>query len=381
MNRLEQLVMHAALGLAVLSGCNQPKHHAAPDPIVRDPAAESAPSREAPPAPVPAPRIKAYGTLMFHAEVGDVRTSACLSLDEIPAQSGYDGVELVFDSLIEAFKSKDDKAYNALTIAEQSGAGTKCPHTMKEFFSRFEDVALQRIDHVYAFDNVVLVDTVLRMSERDVTLAFGFEHTSEGKLEYAPCPDRTPFHAAVRSWLSDPRVGEEFNPQCPSDVVERATHRIPFGADPARPGALLLRGAPVNEPGDLRDTAARVAAALKSIERAVAANDMRGLQKHMAKKGREVAEWWPTATPQERARYSASLTGVEPFFIFDASPLVIGYVRQGGVIQVMYFVSGADGRLIWTNSTLFTHADGLFKRGPLSESAAALNPFSNYRVK
>jgi hypothetical protein len=271
-------------------------------------------------------------------------------------------------------------AYDAITVPDQSSKGTKCPSTMNEFFSQYEAVTPKRIDHVYAFDNIVLVDAVFRMGERDITFAFAFERSPDGKLQYAPCPERTAAYAAVRSWLSDPRAGDEFSPRCPPEVVERATHRVPFGPDPAQAMALLLRGAPIEKPGDLRDTADRVTAAIDGIERAVAAKDMRALQKHMAKKGAEVAEWWRTASAQERAAHAEALTGLEPFFVFDASPLVIAYARQNGDIRMMYFVPAADGRLIWTNSALVTEADGLFKRGPLYESASLPNPFSNYRI-
>jgi hypothetical protein len=93
-----------------------------------------------------------------------------------------------------------------------------------------------------------------------------------------------------------------------------------------------------------------------------------------------LGEWWSAASTKERAAYDDALEGAEPFFIFDASPLVIAYVRQNRQIQVMHFVPAADGRLVWTNSTLFTEANDLFKRGPLRESAALPSPFSNYRI-
>jgi hypothetical protein len=379
MDILEKLVMPATLTLVLLSGCDRSKMHVAADAVDANPAAESHTPPSPPPAPVP--RLKAYGSLMFKTEEQKVRTSACLSLDEIPANAHYDGVEPVFNALIAAFKAKDEKAYNTMTVTEQSGAGRKCPQTMKEFFSEFEGFTLQRIEHVYAFDGLVLVDAVLRMPERDFTFAYAFERGPQSNLKFAPCSERTPFYAAVRSWLSDPRVGDEFNPRCPAELIERATHRVPIGSDSAQAGALLLRGASVEDPSDLRATVMRVTAALKAIERAVAAKDMRRLQKHMGTRGAaKVVEWWPTATAEQRAAYADAVTGVEPFFVFDASPLVIAYVRQKGTIQVMYFVPAADGRLIWMNSALITDADGLFKSGPLRESAALPNPFSNYRI-
>jgi hypothetical protein len=379
MDHFEKFAMPAAFALALVSSCDRPTKQAPP--TVDAHATGESHTASAPP-PSPGPRLKAFGTLMFNTEADKVRTSACLSLDEIPAQAGYDGAEPAFNALIAALKAKDGKAYDAITVAEQSSTGTKCPFKMDEFFSQFETVAPQRIEHVYAFDNLVLVDAILRMPGRDVTFAFDFERSADGKLRYAPCTQRSPFYAAVDAWLNDPRVGEEFNPRCPADLVERATHRVPFGSDPARPGALLLRGAPIDAPGDLRATAASLTAALKAIARAVDTKDMRGLQKHMGTRGAaDVAGWWPAASAKERAAYVDAVKGIEPFFIFDASPLVITYVRQNGAIQVMYFVPGADGRLIWTNSALITDGDALFKSGPLRESASLPNPFSNFRIK
>jgi hypothetical protein len=379
MDRFEKLVMPATFALALLLGCNRPKEPAAPAAIGPNIARELDTTPARPPALVS--RLKAYGTLMFLSEGGKLRTSACLTVDEILAQAGYDGAEPALNALLHAFKSKDEKAYNAITVAEQSSTGTKCPYRMKEFFSEFENITPQRIDHVYAFDNLVLVDAVLRMPARDFTFAYDFERSGDGKLQYAPCSEQTAFYAAVRSWLNDPRVGDEFNPRCPADVVERATHRVPFGPDPARAGALLLRGAPIAEPGDLRNTAAGVTAALKAIELAAEAKDIRAFQRQIGpREAAKYGEWWPTASAKDRDRHAALYKGLEPFFIFDASPLVIAYVRQNGGIQVMYFVPAADGRLIWVNRFSFTEVDRLFKTGPLRESASAPNPFSNFRI-
>jgi hypothetical protein len=386
MVRFDHIVFSAALVLASLPACGRSNSGDQPVPANTKTAAKpdtapvpvaAAPASSSP----PVARHKAYGAFIFMTEEGDLRTSACLSIDEVPPQAGFGGIEPVFSALLKAFKAKDETAYDAITVPEQSSKGKKCPSTMKEFFAQFEGVTPQRIDHVYEFEDLTLVDAVLRMPDRDVTFAFAFERSTDGKLLYAPCAERTPFYAAVRTWLSDPRAGDEFSPRCSPEVVEHATHRVPFSSDPARAGALLLRGAPIDDPGDLRATAAKVTVAVKAIERAAAARDVRALQKQMAEKGGEdMVKSLSQASPKDRAAYADALTGLEPFFVFDASPLVIAYVRQKGAIRTMYFIPGSGGRLIWTNGTLFTETDGLFKRGPLDQSASLPKPFSTYRI-
>jgi len=50
-------------------------------------------------------------------------------------------------------------------------------------------------------------------------------------------------------------------------------------------------------------------------------------------------------------------------------------------VQVLYFTAAPDKRLLWTNSSQLTMADGVFKQGPLFAAAGSTKPFSSLAIK
>jgi hypothetical protein len=86
-------------------------------------------------------------------------------------------------------------------------------------------------------------------------------------------------------------------------------------------------------------------------------------------------QWYPSATQLDRDRYFGSLRSMKPFFLFDAAPLIVVYARTDEGVQVLYFMSDANGKLLWTNSSHQSIGDEIFKKGALFAAATAERPF------
>lgn len=109
---------------------------------------------------------------------------------------------------------------------------------------------------------------------------------------------------------------------------------------------------------------------------------MKGIADRMTAQGAaSLQQWYGTAAMADRERYFASLRGLKPLFLFDASPLIVVYVHTAEGIQVLYFTAGAKpGELHWTNSSFLSIVDEIFKKGPLFSAATAERPFQDLAI-
>jgi len=81
----------------------------------------------------------------------------------------------------------------------------------------------------------------------------------------------------------------------------------------------------------------------------------------------------------------------KPFFLFDASPLVVvmfkGKLSYDGIgephtdTQTMYFTRNSQGHWVWTNSTYVTAVDKIFRQEPLIKAALLPSPFSRLKIQ
>jgi len=97
--------------------------------------------------------------------------------------------------------------------------------------------------------------------------------------------------------------------------------------------------------------------------------------------GKRLTDWFASADPSDRRKYVSAVTELQPFFLFDASPLVVVYARSRVGVQVMYFTLDANSELRWTNSSYIVEADKVYKRGPLYSGAMLDEPFSSLAIK
>lgn len=171
---------------------------------------------------------------------------------------------------------------------------------------------------------------------------------------------------------------------CDHRDITRATHRISLGAPPGppnqHPSQLFLIGAPFDKPGALASLVVRTKSTIEALKSALAGGG--GFVKYMTPEGgRRLQDWFASANQTDRHKYAAAVTEQQPFFLFDASPLVVVYTRSRGRAQVMYFTLNAHRELLWTNSAYIVEADKLYKQGPLYDAALLDQPFSSLAIK
>ena len=350
-------------------------------------------------AAVAGPGHPAYLPMIFHAESQSVRTTACLQVIERTypqsawwedSRSTLDAPERALQAVIAAIKHKDRAALYQHSHPTLGRDPKRFDDQAKAFFQQFEAIELSAMPRAYEFDGLVVFFAKIRFKQQTFFAPFIFASEDDGSFGFLPYRTKTLTYQLVDDWFNSTwGPAATANPTyCTGEDITRATHRVLLVPSSGTvnqggpPSALFLVGASLDKPGRLTPLVTRVSAAIKDLKSALAGRGIDDFAGRLTPEGaRRVKEWFATAGPDERRRYQAALTEQHPFFLFDASPLVVVYTKSPVGVQVMYFTFNAGARLLWTNSSYITVSDRVFKRGPLSDAAELAQPFSSIALK
>jgi hypothetical protein len=332
-----------------------------------------------------------YAAVPFHAETGDIRTSACLQLTEraYPAgpwweKAAGEGPDRAFGAVIAAMKAKDRAALLKATDPAQARDTAEFDRQAGAFFQQMAVLKLVGVPRAYEFDGLVAYFAKIQSPSQTAFVPFEFAREADGTFGFLPSRSKTATMRLVSDWYAPFKAPPaDAPPYCAEADVRRATHRVSLVPPAWRPSALLLTGIAFDAAKPLPAPVSQVNAAIERIKSALRAGDINGVAGAMAPEGAgKLTKWASTASPDERDRYANAFTGQQPFFLFDASPLLIVYTRAAPRnVQVLYFVQSADKRVLWTNSSLITDSDQVFKQGPLFEAATSTPPFGTLTIK
>ena len=326
--------------------------------------------------------------IVFHAEGGPLRTSACLDVVELRSEDDFSGEGHALRDVMAAFKSQDREALLALSDPGRGRDPERFDQQAEAFFGQFKTVELIGVKRAFAFDGFVLFFGELRYKERTLFAPFVFAYGEDGSLGFLPYRTEELTYVLMKDWFNALRTSEP-SPLCGDSGAKSATHRVALSPEldvreqGQSPSHLMLTGAPIDKPGPLSDLVERVSSTVGEMKSQLSAGDFKEFAKHLTPEGGgRLTEWYTVAPESEQERYRGFVIDQQPFFLFDASPLVVVYTRTPeGMVQVMYFTSNHNGELLWTNSSHVTVADRIFKKGPLYNASLQEKPFSGIAVK
>jgi hypothetical protein len=332
----------------------------------------------------------AYLPLTFVSDTGPIQTKACLQVTEriypeTKTWQGFgpsaDGPEKAMESLIAVFKRKDREALWQMSDAVLGRDPKQFDDQANAYFSQFETAEIASIPRAYEFAGFVVFFARLHWTGQTFSSAFIFHRGKDGAFGFLPYRTNDLTFQLVREWFDTPwGPGKAAEPShCSTETVSHLNLRVPTSTSIVTPVPYLyLKGAPVAESNLL----AGVNATLQGMKKALADDDwIDPFSAYLAPAGSvRLKEWYRTADQRDKRMYKQHITEQEPFFIFDASPLVVVYTRTPSrLVQVMYFLASGN-HLVWTNATRATVVDKLFKSGPLFEAAMLDKPF-NLEIK
>jgi hypothetical protein len=344
----------------------------------------------------------AYLPTTFKAEGQPIRTTACLQVTErVYPQSAWwenasgnaDAPERAFAAVIAAIKRKDRAALLKLTDPTQGRDTKNFDEQSGAFFQQFGVIQLVAVPRAYEFDGLVVFFAKLRSGEQTAFGPLSFAKEEDGSFGFLPSRTEKLTYQLVEDWFQTAwGPAKTDNPTyCTDKDIKRATHRISLvssgdaGKQAGHASQLFLVGAPLDAPGELAGLATQVKSAVEKLKAAVASKGSDDLLQRLTPyAGDRLKQWLASATETDRSRYKESIakeTG-QPFFFFDASPLVVVYTRSSdGGVHAMYFTFNTGNELLWTNSSYLTVSDKVFKTGPLHDAALLGKPFSSVAIK
>ncbi|HTD48007.1 MAG TPA: hypothetical protein VK881_12140 [bacterium] len=345
------------------------------------------------------PGHPAYLPMIFHAESQSIRTTACLQVVERTypqsawwedTKSTLDAPERALGAVIAAIKRKDRTALYQQSHPTLGRDPKRFDDQAKAFFQQFEVIELSAVPRAYEFDGLAVFFAKIRFKQQTFFAPFIFASEDDGSFGFLPYRTDTVTSQLVADWFNSPwGPAATANPAyCTGEDIKRATHRVSLAASSgtanlaAHPSSLFLAGASPDKPGRLTALAARVSATIKDLKSALVGGGIDDFAARLTPEGaRRVKEWFATADQAERGRYQAAITEQQPFFLFDATPLVVVYTKSPVGVRVLYFTFNAGNQLLWTNSSYITVSDRVFNKGPLRDAAVLAEPFSSIAIK
>jgi hypothetical protein len=344
----------------------------------------------------------AYLPIAFHAESETIPTTACLQVTErVYPQSAWwedangngDAPERAFKAVIAAIKHQDGAALLKLSDPAERADRKEFDNQARGFFRQLEtSFKLVDVPREYEFDGLSVYFARVRYEGRTIGVPFMFAHQDDGSFGFLPSRRgqlNQATYLLVEAWFNATwgPARSDSPTYCTDATVRRATHRLLVaGAGGAtRPGKqtyVFVAGVPLDASGNPAGLTARIRSTVEQLKSAFATG-IDDVTKHMTPEGgKRMAAWYASADQAERVRYQAMITSQSPFFVFDASPLMVVYSRSpGGSVDAMYLTVGPRNDLLWTNSSQITAEDKVFKSEASYDSAKRKPPFGNFALK
>lgn len=340
-----------------------------------------------------------YLPLIFHAEAGPLRTTACLQVTEnVYSQTDWwqtqrtdaRPAEQAFAAVIKAIKSKDRSALYTLSHSMEGRDPKNFEKQASAFFQQFQSIELVAVPRSYELDGLTIFFSKLQIDKEIFYAPFIFAYDADGAIRFLPYRTELLTYRLVEDWFNSPwgPATVDAPGYCTDLDIKRAKYRISLvsplsnSAQNANRSYLFLRGASLDSPGELAGLVGQVERTLKEMS-VTPEKGLDELVKHMTSEGgNRLKAWFATAEQTERARYMSSVVKQRAFFFLDASPLIVVYTRSAtGTVQVMYFTRNGNNDLLWTNSSHITLSDRVFKKGPVYDSSLLAPPFSNVSLR
>ena len=189
-----------------------------------------------------------YAAVPFHAETGDIRTTACLQLTEraYPAgawweKAGGEGADHALGVVIAAMKAKDRAALLKATDAAQARDTAEFDRQAGAFFQQLEALRLVGVPRAYEFDGLVAFFAKIQAPSQTAFVPFVFAREADGTFGFLPSRSNTATMRLVSDWYAPFKSpATDMPPYCADADVRRATHRVSLVPAAWRPSALLL---------------------------------------------------------------------------------------------------------------------------------------------
>jgi len=340
-----------------------------------------------------------YLPIIFHSEAQDIRTTACLQVNEhvYPKSAWWEKpisnasmAESAFKEVIAAIKRKDRAALFNLSDPVRGQDPKRFDEQATAFFQQFGTIDLVAVPRAYESDGLIVYFAELRSKGKILFAPFVFAYNADGSVKFLPYRTEQVTYFLVQDWFKafwGPGKTEA-PAYCADEVIKSATRRVSLVAKTdtskqiSHPGNLFFTGVSLDTPEELTGHAALIKLKFEELKSALPKGIDEFVRRLTPAGGTRLKNWFNSAGETERNAYKSAVTDQRAFFAIDAWPLIVLYTKSSsGAVQVMYFTANANNDLLWANSSHITVSDKVFKRGMVYNSALLAKPFSNTIIK
>ena len=331
-----------------------------------------------------------------------IRTTACLQVTELDYPQSdwlgnYDGKvdtpKNAFKAMISAARRKDKSALFKITDATQRTDKKHFDNDVEFLFELIASLKTVVVPKAYEFGSLVVFPVEIMHREKINYLIYLFSRNLDGSFTFLPYGSSQSNYVIVRDWIGSKWGSSKADDSkyCTEENIKRATHRIslsnPVTAKVASPqSSLLFTGVSLSKPEELNKFAKRVYSTIEEIKAEIKSPDSRNLDgfiKHLTPDGQKgLKEWFASTSQAELSNYKNSITEQMPFFLIDASPLVVVYTKSSlGSSQVMFFILNDNNELLWSHSAPISDSTKIFTAGSLRNASLESKPFVSNLIK
>jgi len=330
--------------------------------------------------------------LVISIEDQSIRTSACIPVIEKTygsnkrpgwvefKKSASHTPETALVRTIDAIKSKNKSAFIKITHEELGRDPVKMTQQMGAYMQQFEVVQIGDVKGYLKFDNFLVFWVAVNFQGRSTFVDFAYALDDKGEYRFLPYRTSDLGFRAIMNWGRSKwgSTNETATGYCTQSELLDTTYAVPFDkADKYNMLApkLMIRGASLAS-----DSYQGINKHFDSLMASLRAEDYKAYVAGMTQGGRQrIGDWLASASKEERQKYTDSILEQKPFFILDADPFYVVYVKtQSHGVQSFYMARDGGG-FKWANASYATPMDRIFKQEMVVRSASQQQPFQEWK--
>jgi len=329
--------------------------------------------------------------LIYSQGGSEGKSCACLRIRErIYADSWADfknkaqsGSEKAFLETITAIQQKDSSRLKELSHPKFVRDSENFKMQTSAYFKQFEVLQLSNVWGYYRLSDKIAFYIQLDYKGKSNFAGFPFVREESGKFGFFRSPEASLQEQLVNDWFYSSWGPAKSQPPvyCQPSLIDKMTHDIALEetGQPDSQVRLLLIGSKLDKDGTYAGLFGQIAKMKESLIHNRMDEFFDGFTEYGKKRNRD---WFLSETEKNlRTQYIENFIAQEPFYVFDADPLYVVYVRTKlSIVAALYFVRQGEHKFRLTAESVGSSFDRIFRSKKFIDAASEEKPFNKWKI-
>ena len=326
-----------------------------------------------------------------------MKTSACLQFKEKDYSSEHsswerfkimtpNSPEKALVETITAMQQKDGVRLKELSHPLFGRDPQKFGKQLPAYFSQLELIQIDDVKSYLKFDNLVVFFVQFSYKDKFYFASFSFMYDEYGNLGFLPYRSESLASDLAEDWFqSDWGPAQSQSPSyCEPLLLKEMTHNIVLeeGNHSDSVAILQLMGSNLADTNKIKEPYSGLLDQIKYMKEALASGQMEEYFNGFTEDAKKQNRDWFLAEKEERlrAQYIENFLTQEPFYVFNADPILVVYFRtKSSSVKVLYFMRQEEYRFKLVEESIGSPFDQIFKGKRFVEAAKQEKPFDSWR--